>query len=171
MAETGFSGLIEQARVTKVPLQHMARTTTGTGITAMQLETAHRDGILIPYRKREPEEFKSALELLHTDQGGLVYAPALGYHENVGELDFASMYPSIMTRFNISPETVNCSCCTEGEAVPEIGYRICRERRGLVPRSIEPVIEKRRRYKALMKQAQKEPERARYDGRQDALKW
>ncbi|HKW87091.1 MAG TPA: hypothetical protein VJM82_08470, partial [Nitrospiraceae bacterium] len=32
MAETGFAGLIEQARVTKVPLQHMARTTTGTGI-------------------------------------------------------------------------------------------------------------------------------------------
>src|SRR5207247_8601564 len=59
MAETGFSGLIEQARVTKVQLQHMARTTTGTGITAMQLETAHRDGILIPHGKRAAGELTS----------------------------------------------------------------------------------------------------------------
>jgi len=64
LAETGLAGLIEQARVTKVDLQQMARTTTGTGITSMQLETACRDGLLIPYRKQEPESFKSALELL-----------------------------------------------------------------------------------------------------------
>src|SRR5574337_1134040 len=66
LAETGLAGLIEQARVAKVDLQQMARTTTGTGITSMQLETACRDGLLIPYRKQEPEAFKSALELLHT---------------------------------------------------------------------------------------------------------
>jgi DNA polymerase-2 len=44
LAETGLAGLIEQARVAKVDLQQMARTTTGTGITSMQLETACRDG-------------------------------------------------------------------------------------------------------------------------------
>ena len=33
LAEVGLAGLIEQARVTKVDLQQMARTTTGTGIT------------------------------------------------------------------------------------------------------------------------------------------
>ena len=173
MAETGFSGLIEQARVTKVPLQHMARTTTGTGITAMQLETAHRDGILIPYRKREPEEFKSALELLHTDQGGLVYAPALGYHENVGELDFASMYPSIMTRFNISPETVNCSCCAHDPAarVPEIGHHTCRHRTGLVPRTLTPLLYKRAQYKRLLVATADPMTRQVLDQRQTALKW
>jgi DNA polymerase-2 len=83
LAEMGLAGLIEQARVAKVDLQHMARTTTGTGITSMQLETACRDGLLIPYRKQEPEAFKSALELLQTDQGGLVFAPIIGYHEQV----------------------------------------------------------------------------------------
>ena len=111
LAETGLAGLIEQARVAKVDLQQMARTTTETGITSMQLEMACRDGVLIPYRKQEAEAFKSALELLHTDQGGLVFAPIIGYHEQVGELDFSSMYPSIMVRFNVSPETVNCRCC------------------------------------------------------------
>ena len=142
----GLAGLIEQARVAKVDLQHMARTTTGTGITSMQLETACRDGLLIPYRKQEPEAFKTALELLQTDQGGLVFAPIIGYHEQVGELDFSSMYPSIMTRFNISPETVNCRCCRDDPTaqVPEIGHHTCRHRKGLVPRTLAPLLDKRR---------------------------
>jgi DNA polymerase elongation subunit (family B) len=173
LAEMGLAGLIEQARVTKVDLQQMARTTTGTGITSMQLETACRDGLLIPYRKQEPEAFKSALELLHTDQGGLVFAPIVGYHEQVGELDFSSMYPSIMTRFNISPETVNCLCCRHEPTarVPEIGHHTCRHRRGLVPRTLAPLLDKRARYKQLMAAATQPTARAVLDQRQTALKW
>ena len=173
VAETGLAGLIEQARVTKVPLQHMARTTSGTGITSMQLETAHREGLLIPYRKREPEGFKSALELLRTDQGGLVFAPITGYHDAVAELDFASMYPTIMTRFNVSPETVNCSCCAGDPAarVPEIGHHTCRRRDGLVPRTLRPLLDKRARYKRLLAAAGDPATRRMLNERQSALKW
>ena len=42
----------------------------------------------------------------HADQGGLVYQPLIGLHRDVAEIDFISMYPSIMVHFNISPETV-----------------------------------------------------------------
>lgn len=173
MAETGFAGLIEQARVTKVPIQHMARTTTGTGITSMQMEIAHRDGILIPYRKRQTEAFKSALELLHTDQGGLIFAPLSGYHENVGELDFASMYPSIMARWNVSPETVNCSCCARDPAarVPEINHHTCRRRDGLVPRTLRPVLDKRARYRRMLATTHDPARRWLLEQRQTALKW
>src|SRR5436309_2956933 len=173
MAETGFAGLIEQARVTKVPLQHMARTTTGTGITSMQLENAHRDGILIPYRKRQTEEFKSALDLLHTDQGGLVFAPLSGYHENVSELDYASMYPAIMARFNISPETVNCACCAHDPIarVPDIKHHTCRQREGLVPRTLRPLLNKRAQYKHQLAMTAGSTTRWVLDQRQTALKW
>ena len=37
--------------------------------------------------------------------------PPIGLHTRVAEVDFASMYPTIMAIHNISPETVNCSCC------------------------------------------------------------
>lgn len=173
LAEAGLAGLIEQARVTKVDLQQMARSTTGTGITSMQLETACRDGLLIPYRKQEPEAFKSALELLQTDQGGLVFAPIAGYHEQVGELDFSSMYPAIMVRFNISPETVNCTCCRNEPTarVPEIGHHTCRRRQGLVPRTLAPLLDKRVRYKRLMAATTQPAARAVLDQRQTALKW
>ncbi len=173
LAETGLAGLFEQARVTKVPIQQMARTTTGTGITSMQLERAHRNGILIPYRKQQAEEFKTAFELLETDQGGLTYAPVSGYHEAVGELDFASMYPAIMTKFNVSPETVNCPCCRHDPAaqVPEIHHHTCRKKEGLVPQTLAPLLAKRAQYKQQLKHSVRTSMRRVIDQRQTALKW
>ncbi len=148
----------------------MARTSTGTGITSMQLETAVRDGVLIPWRKREPEAFKSAEELLTIDKGGLVFLPPVGFYEEVAELDFASMYPAIMARFNLSPETVGCRCCPDSR-VPETGYTVCRRRRGLVPRTLEPLLAKRAEYKRRLSAATDPAERERDDRRQNALKW
>jgi DNA polymerase II len=173
LAETGLAGLFEQARVTKVPIQQMARTTTGTGITSMQLEQAHQAGILIPYRKQQAEAFKTAFELLETDQGGLTYAPVSGYHEEVGELDFVSMYPTIMTRFNVSPETVNCACCEQDPAaqVPEIYHHTCRKSQGLVPRTLAPLLAKRAQYKQQLKAVTNAAMRRIIDQRQTALKW
>ena len=173
LAETGLSGLFEQARVTKVPIQQMARTTTGTGITSMQLERAHRSGILIPCRKQQTEEFKTAFELLETDQGGLTYAPVSGYHEAVGELDFTSMYPTVMTRFNVSPETVNCACCRQDPAarVPEIYHHTCRKRQGLVPQTLAPILAKRAAYKQQLRNVTGATMKRVLDQRQTALKW
>jgi len=173
LSESGLDGLFEQSRVTKVPIQQMARTTTGTGITSMQLEQAHRAGILIPYRKQQVEDFKTGAELLEADQGGLTYAPLSGYYEGVGELDFASMYPTIMTRFNVSPETVNCRCCAGNPVahVPEIAHHICRKVQGLVPRTLAPLLEKRAQYKQQLKTAPDDRMRQIIDQRQTALKW
>ena len=169
MGESGLEGLIEVARLAKIPVQRLARTTTGTAITSMQLEMAVRQGILIPWRKRQAEEFKSALDLLRTDKGGLVYLPPVGVYEDVFELDFASMYPMIMAQFNISPETVGCACCPE-HRVPEVGYPVCQRRRGLIPQVVAPLIDKRLAYKRLKRESPRE-ERAVYDRRQNALKW
>jgi DNA polymerase II len=164
-----LGGLWELVRVTKLPIQYASRTTTGTGISYMQMELAYHDGVLIPAQKAEPESPKHPDELLVADRGGLVFPPRLGFHENVAELDFVSEYPSIMARFNISPETVNCACCPEGPRVPELGYRVCQRRRGITSRVVECLIEKRQAYKS---QAQEEPEHAgEYKRRRDALKW
>jgi len=138
-----LSGLWELARVTKLPVQYCARTSTGTGISYMQMELAWRDGVLIPEQKAEPEDPKPPDELLIADRGGLVFTPKTGFHANVAELDFVSEYPSIMARFNISPETVNCPCCPDAPRVPELGYRVCQKRRGITSRVVERLIAKR----------------------------
>ncbi len=145
-----LEGLWELTRVTKLPVQYCARTSTGTGISYMQMELAYRDGVLIPEQKAEPENPKRPDELLRADRGGLVFLPRLGFFTNVGELDFVSEFPSIMARFNISPETVNCGCCPEAPRIPELGYRICQRRRGITSRVVERLIEKRQEYKRQM---------------------
>ena len=109
--ESGLMGLIQIARIGQMPLQQAARSSPGTLITSMQLARAVADGILIPWRKAEPEHFKTAAELLTIDKGGLTFMPPIGLHTQVAEVDFASMYPTIMAIHNISPETVNCPCC------------------------------------------------------------
>jgi len=165
-----FAGLWELARVTKLPIQYAARTTTGTGISYMQMELAHRDGVLIPEQKAEPEDPKSPDELLAADRGGLVFVPKLGLTPNVAELDFVSQFPSIMARFNISPETVNCPCCPDAPRIPELGYRICQKRRGITSRVVERLIAKRTELKKLQKTS--EPTiAARFKLQRDSLKW
>ena len=130
-------------------MQYCARTSTGTGISYMQMELAWRDGVLIPEQKAEPEDPKPPDELLVADRGGLVFTPKTGFHANVAELDFVSEYPSIMARFNISPETVNCPCCPDAPRVPELGYRVCQRRRGITSRVVERLIAKRSELKKM----------------------
>jgi DNA polymerase-2 len=165
-----FAGLWELARVTKLPIQYAARTTTGTGISYMQMELAHRDGVLIPEQKAEPEDPKQPDELLAADRGGLVFVPKLGFTANVAELDFVSQFPSIMARFNISPETVNCPCCPDAPRIPELGYRICQKRRGITSRVVERLIAKRTQLKKLQK-ATVGNLALRFKLQRDSLKW
>lgn len=167
----GLDGTLELARLTGLPVQAVARTSTGTGISAMQVATALRRGVLVPWEKRQPESLKSGLDLLAADRGGLVYAPIAGLHEHVAELDFTAMYPSIMVHFNVSPETVGAGCCA-GERIPELGTSVCRHRQGLVPETLAPLLEKRMRYKALLRTMPAgDPRREAFERRYSAHKW
>ena len=167
-----LDGLFELVRITQLPPQRQARASIGTGLSSLQLSWAYRNNYLIPSKKREPEEFKSAYTLLMADRGGLSYMPPLGYHEDIAELDFVSMYPTIMVRYNVSPETVNCKCC-KNEKVPELGYTICEKRKGIVASTLEMVIAKRAYYKKMKKEYKGKNDVLfqSYDRKQSALKW
>ena len=170
--EAELPGLLELARLARMPVQHTARTSVGTAITSMQLDQAYDEGILIPWRKSRPEAFKSASELLLTDRGGLTYTPLIGAFEQVGELDFAAMYPAMMSRYNISQETVTCACCRDDPAarVPGVPHHLCQRRKGLIPRVLQRVLDRRAYYKRRRAETAG-AERHRYDMRQTALKW
>lgn len=139
----GLEGALEMARVTALPAQTAARVSPGTGISSMQMLTALRQGVLIPWHKQQAERPKSALDLLRADQGGLVYHPTVGLHHDVAEIDFISMYPSIMVHFNISPETVGSSQAIS-QAAPELGPPGDPDQPpGLVPQTLAPLLDKR----------------------------
>jgi DNA polymerase family B len=169
--ETGFEGLVELARLAKLPVQRVARASIGTILTSMQLDRAVRTRVLIPWHKGEPERWKTAALLLTVDKGGLSFQPPVGAFEHVAELDFSAMYPTIMVVHNVSAETLFCGCC-DNQAVPEAGYPICTRRRGLIPDVLEPLLARRAYYKARLKEGRLDPAlRQRYDACQSALKW
>lgn len=168
LKECGMEGLLEIARIARIPVQRAGRCTIGTSLSSMQTCWAWQQGVLIPMDKQQAEDFRPATELLIADKGGLVFEPEVGWHESVAEYDFTSMYPEMMVRHNISPETVNCSCCRE-RRVPGIGHHLCGRRRGLVPEVLSPLLLKRARYKALAKQGGRNA--AVYKKRATAHKW
>ena len=132
--EYGLEGAMEQTRVTGIGVQEMARKSPGAGITAMQMLTALCKGVMVPVQKQQVEGTKTLTELIRADHGGLIYQPLIGLHGNVAQIDFSSMYPAIMVKHNISPETVG------KEDVPE----------GLVPKTLRPLLEKRLMLKNIL---------------------
>lgn len=109
--EGGLAGLFELAQHSYQSAQTISRLSPGSVISAIQMRVAMDDGVLVPWKKNRSEDTKSAWELLHADRGGLYLDSQAGVHGDVTELDFASLFPSIIATRNISPETLNCSCC------------------------------------------------------------
>jgi len=170
MRESDFAGLAELSRLSTLTPQEQARLTPGTAFTAMQTNLAYQDGCLVVWKKNRPEDFKDAENLLRGDRGGFTFEPEVGVHEGLYELDFSSLYPSIMVKYNISAETLDCACCpTDGLAVPELRYHLCTRRVGIVGRVLKPLIERRRYYKKMKKEPG--PLQDVYTGRDTILKW
>ncbi|MDY6818579.1 MAG: type B DNA-directed DNA polymerase [Halobacteriales archaeon] len=146
----GLVGLMDLAERSGRPLQETAWGSIGTILTAIQIDAAIDRDVLIPWTKTDPEAFKS-VDTLHTaDRGGHTFEPMVGYHEDVFELDFASLYPNIMIEHNISPETVRCDCHARRADVPELGYSIC-DQPGFIPAILEPIVRDRERIKAELR--------------------
>jgi DNA polymerase-2 len=166
----GLMGAIEQARITGLPVQEMARRSPGAGIAAMQTLTALKRNILVPYQQQKGEVPKTYNELVVSDRGGLVFEPLPGVFRNVAIIDFMSMYPSIIVEYNISPETVGAE---EKDAfeIPEMGIKIS-SHEGLIPATLRPMVEKRVKIKRLLRKMKENDARySPYKAYKNALKW
>lgn len=154
--EIGLAGALELARVSGLGAQEGVRKSPGAGITAMQMQTALRDGVLIPAVKQQAESARTLSRLIRYDRGGMVYQPLVGVHCHAAELDFASMYPAIMVRYNISPETLNKKDAPAG----------------LIPRTLQPLLVKRLALKHCLRTLDRRDSRvSELKARQTALKW
>jgi DNA polymerase II len=162
-----LEGIWELSRVTALPVQTVARVSPGTGISSMQIMTALKDGILVPWHKQQAEDTKTILDLIRSDLGGLVFQPTIGLHKDVAEIDFVSLYPSIMECFNISPETVR-----PGPLDPDTHLPMTTSEQGLVPRTLKPLLKKRIELKGRMLEMSKWDTRYKfYKSRSAAHKW
>jgi len=104
--EGGLAGVLMGARLSGLSPSLVSRLTPGTLISAYETYEAVRMGIAVPFRKNDAEALRKCASLRTGDRGGMMFQPEPGIYENVDEIDFTSMYPSIIVRANLSPETM-----------------------------------------------------------------
>ena len=168
--EGNIPGVIEVARISRVSLQRLSRITIGGALQSIQYYYAYKLEHLIPPFKKSPEGFNSSLDLIRSDRGGHIFEPKIGIFDQVVELDFSSMYPSLMANYNISSETINCQCCKDdktGIKVPGLDFHICTKRQGIISKSISLPLNKRLKCKEHVRKTGE----MRYKFTDIALKW
>ena len=173
--ETNLDGVLDLVSRSKKPIQELAWASIGNVLTAIQICEAHDRGVLVPWNSWRHEFYKPMGTLHDADRGGFIFAPEVGLHEDVHELDFSSLYPNIICTRNVSPDVIQCECHRDRDDVPGIGYSICDEEGYLVD-VLQPIIDARDEIKAAIRceQQQDEPDQERLtelEGRSRALKW
>jgi len=146
--EGGLEGVLMAARLSGLPPNLASRFTPGTLISSYEVYEAVKQGIAVPFRKSDPEVIRHISRLQAADRGGMMFQPAPGIYENVEELDFTSMYPSIIVQANLSPETIEHP-----------------HRTGFLPAALKPLLELRITTKRLKKTG------PRFAGIDSILKW
>lgn len=146
--EGGLSGIFCASRLSGIPPNYSSRFTPGTLISGYECYEALRRGLAVPFRKSDPEPPRRQRRVRAADRGGMIFTPEPGRTGRVHQIDYTSLYPAIIVRDNLSPETL-------GD----------RDRQGFLPAVLSPLLDLRHRTKAQKKQ---DP---RFAGMDSALKW
>ena len=104
--EGGLKGVLMASRLSGLSPNLTSRFTPGTLISSYEVYEALRRGIAVPFRKRDAESMRNISELKASDKGGMIFQPEPGVYEKVHQIDFTSLYPSIIVKYNLSPETI-----------------------------------------------------------------
>ena len=137
--------MLEGARICRMRIQRVSSHSVGAAVTNLLSYQAYVDGYLIPYKSGVYERIKPFSELVACDRGALTLDPKVGTHKDLAELDFFSMYPSIISKYNLSPETLGCGCCAD--KIPGTDYHFCKIKRGIVPKVCDYLMDRRRYFK------------------------
>ncbi len=105
-SEGGLKGVLMASRLTGLSPNLTARFTPGTLISSYEVFEALGRGVAVPFRKRDAESLRNICELKACDKGGMIFQPEPGVYEKVHQIDFTSLYPSIIVKYNLSPETI-----------------------------------------------------------------
>jgi DNA polymerase I len=128
-------------RVSKLGLEDLTRSTVSVWIKNLFYWEHRRRGYLIPRRddilSLKSKKVTEAIIKGKKYAGAIVMEPPQGIFFNVAVLDFASLYPSIMKRWNLSYETIDPepNKCSSVENVADeqgrIIHKVCIERPGI----------------------------------------
>ena len=140
LAQSLLPQIFELSKIVgQVPFD-VSRMTYSQLVEWLLMKKAFEDNELIPNRPKYDEVMRRRKASPYV--GGYIHPPIQGMHDNIALFDFQSLYPTITATHNISPETLNCSCCPENK-VPGEEYNFCSKKKGFIPKIIEELVSKR----------------------------
>jgi len=134
---------VQLSSVTGIPLDQVGAASVGARVDWTLLRYAFRMGELAPNREeRAYESYK----------GAIVLEPKPGIHENIAVLDFSSMYPTIIMKYNISPDTyVEFEEGVDCWLAPEVGHCFRKSPTGFFPAVVRDLVSLRKKVREQMK--------------------
>ncbi|BFI73054.1 DNA polymerase [Nanoarchaeota archaeon] len=168
--------LIEISRLVGITLYELSGSTYGIIVENYLIKRAREFNEIIPNRPK-PEEVEERRKITYS--GAIVFEPKPGLYKNIVVYDFRSLYPSIIIRYNISPDTLKCDHeeCKKDKILAEtsigkIEVWFCKKKKGFISQILENIFEERSNLKKKMKSLDKSSEEYKIlDSRQLALKY
>lgn len=144
---------IELGKLVHYTLFDVSRGSSSQLVEALLIMESFKKRVLVP---NKPNEDEVKARLMQTYQGGFVYEPLPGLHENIAVLDFTSLHPTIIISHNVSPDTVNCEHeeCKQKNMSPAKHW-FCMKKKGFLPDVIEELFKERVQLKKKLKSLQK----------------
>jgi DNA polymerase elongation subunit (family B) len=133
--------VLELSRITGLTPFDADRLTYGQLTENYLLKEARKRNILSPNRPSRSEQRRRSNQGAY--EGGFVYTPESGIHENIALFDFRSLYPTVMVAHNISPDTLEVEGCSEEYEIEELGYSFCQDFQGFLPELVESLVKER----------------------------
>ncbi len=157
---------MQLSSLVSLPLDHVMTAAVGFRVEWFLIKETRKLGELVPRRIEQP---------YRPYAGGLVLKPKPGLHDNIAVLDFKSMYPNIMIRYNLSPDTYIAPGEVEPQGgvyeAPEVKHRFRKAPPGFYKEALTYLIDVRSKIRLEMKTLS--PSSVEYsvlDARQKAVK-
>ena len=142
-----FWELMEQifslSSVTGIPPDYVLTASSGRQAEQYIMRMSRKRGELIP---------KVLGRRMRSYPGGLVLSPKKGVHSNVAVIDFKSMYPSIIMKYNVSPDTIVKESGGDVDFYEELGIGVRRDIKGILPEIVETLVRERDLVRKMMKE-------------------
>jgi DNA polymerase I len=113
VGEDALDYTLQLSNLSALPPDQVLAAAVGFRVDNYMVMEAHRLGELIPAREE--------LNIIPY-KGAIVLEPSVGLHNHVAVLDFSAMYPSLMVKYNISPDTLVDRGGDDVFEVPEVGH-------------------------------------------------
>ena len=135
VGEDALEYTLQLSNLSALPPDQVLTAAVGFRVDSYMMMEARKVGELIPSREE--------LNIIPY-KGAIVLEPVVGIHDRVAVLDFSSMYPSLMVKYNISPDTLVKGPGEGIFKVPEVGHHFRQNPPGFYKIVLSQLIASRR---------------------------